>query len=395
MSDLFWPGDERAGEHFTPTSLLAAVLRIEEAWLDVLVEADIAPVEALAPLGIGVGRILELAVAAEASGNLVPPLLAALRADLDLPVATGRWLHRGLTSQDVVDTALVLLLGEAVRELRLSLEQQIGLLADLAREHRDTPQAARTLTQHAVPTTFGLQVAGWLTGILDAYDDVVALRLPVQVGGAAGTMSAAVELGLHPVDARAGLAERLGLEPAPPWHTTRTAITRAGNALVGVTDAGGRIARDVLTLSRPEIGELAEGTGGGSSTMPHKANPVLSTLIRRAALTTPGLVATLHLAAAEQVDARADGAWHAEWATLRDLTRRTLVAASQTTDLVAGLVVHADTMAATLDRAIDDLTAEQRTMARLVGQDPLPSYVGEAATLVDGVLARAHRTLKE
>src|SRR6478735_6611656 len=109
-------------------------------------------------------------------------------------------------------------------------------------------------------------------------------------------------------------------------------------------DPCARIANDVVTLSRPEIAELAEGSGGGSSTMPNKANPVLSVLVRRAALTTPQLAATLHLAAAQQVDDRADGSWHAEWATLRDLVRRTLTAASQTVDLVSGLVVHADRM---------------------------------------------------
>jgi 3-carboxy-cis,cis-muconate cycloisomerase len=394
-ADLYWPGDDRAGDRFSSPQLLTALLRVEEAWLDVLVELGVAPAAVRAPLEIPLGRLPELAVAAEESGNPVTAMLRMLRADLDTPPQTVRWLHRGLTSQDVVDTAVMWLLGTAARDVRLALEQQVVILADLAEVHRDTAMVARTLTQHAVPTTFGLKVAGWLSGVLDAYDDLAILLFPVQLGGAAGTMAAAIELGLDPTEARAALASRLGLADVPAWHTTRSAVTRAGDALTRCTDAWGRIANDVLVLSRPEIGELSEGVGGGSSTMPHKANPVLSTLVRRAALTTPQLAATLHLAAAEQVDERADGAWHAEWAPLRDLTRRTLVAGSQTTDLLAGLVVHPDRMAATLEGSRHDLHAEQRSMAQVTGRESRGDYFGEAGALVDGVLDRAATFLEE
>ena len=198
---------------------------------------------------------------------------------------------------------------------------------------------ARTLTQHAVPTTFGLKAATWLAGVLDAYDDVAALTFPVQIGGAAGTHGGRRRAGPRPGGRPGAGGRRLGLTDGPAWHTVRSSVTRLGDALVRCTDAWGRIAKDVLTLCRPEIGEAREGAGGGSSTMPQKPNPVLSVLIRRAALTTPMLGATLHLAAAPQVDERADGGWHAEWATLRDLVRRTLVAASQTFDLLDGLEV--------------------------------------------------------
>src|SRR4029079_1281372 len=135
-----------------------------------------------------------------------------------------------------------------------------------------------------------------------AIADLEALTFPVQVGGPVGTTREGAE----------ELASRLGLAAAPAWHTQRRPVTRAGDALVAATDACGRIARDGLELSRPEIGELGEARGGRSSSMPHKANPVLSVLVRRAALTTPQLAATLHLAAAEQVDERGGGAWHAE-----------------------------------------------------------------------------------
>jgi 3-carboxy-cis,cis-muconate cycloisomerase len=256
---------------------------------------------------------------------------------------------------------------------------------DLAAEHRGTPMVGRTLTQHAVPTTFGLRVATWLTGVLDAYDDVTRLGLPVQLGGAAGTRAALVELGVDPDT----------VTDAPPWHTARATVTRLGDALVGCTDACGRIANDILTMSRPEIGELAEEAGGGSSTMPNKANPTLSVLVRRAALTTPQLAATLHLAAASQVDDRADGGWHAEWATLRDLVRRTLVAVSETVDVLSGLTVRADRMAATLAAAGDDLFAEQRTMADLAGHRPAPTYFGDAGSLIARALHRARTTFQE
>jgi len=362
MGDLFWPGDDRASDHFTSESFLWAMVDVEADWLG-------------RPLTVP-DHLEWLANESEAGGNPVIGLVELLR-DQDEGV------HRGLTSQDVVDSALMRMAEAAVVALRRDLHSAIARLAALAAEHRDTPMVARTLTQHAVPTTFGFRVAAWLTAALDADDDLAELDFPDQIGGAAGTRAAMVELGRE-------------LPPGiPRWHTTRAPVTRIGDALVGCTDACARIANDVVTMSRPEIGELAEGDGGGSSTMPHKANPVLSVLVRRAALTTPQLAATLHLAAAQQVDDRADGGWHAEWATLRDLVRRTLVAASQTDELLAGLVVHTDRMAATLTAAGDAVLSEQRTMAAAAGHAPAPSYLGDAAAYVDAVVARAHSTLEE
>ena len=188
------------------------------------------------------------------------------------------------------------------------------------------------------------------------------------------------------------VANALGLAPSVPWHTSRWVVTAAGDALVGCTDAYGRIAADVATLSRPEIAELAEGTGGGSSTMPQKHNPVLSVLIRRSALTGPPLASTLHLAAATNVDERPDGSWHAEWATLRDLARRTVVAASQASELITGLLVDQDRMAANLAAAAG-IEAEQQSMADLVGGEPSKDYLGATELIIDRVLARADQRL--
>jgi 3-carboxy-cis,cis-muconate cycloisomerase len=379
MNHLLWPGDARGGDHLTDASFLRAMVAVEETWLDVL--------------GIGHGPLPEIdpaAISSESGGNPVIGLVAILRERLDGDAA--RWVHRGLTSQDVVDSALMVLLRDAVSAVRLELRTQVSILADLAEAHRATPMVARTLTQHAVPTTFGLKVSGWLTTVLDARDGLASLSFPVQLGGAAGTMAAVVELGLDPAGARDQLADALGLAPALPWHTSRAPVTRIGDAAVGCTDAWGRIANDVLTLSRPEIGELAEGESGGSSTMPHKRNPALSALIRRAALAAPPLAATLHVAAADSVDERAAGAWHAEWATIATLVRRTVVAGSQATDLVAGLHAHAGRMAATLDAA--DVGSEQRSMAELAGSQPRSNYFGASDEIVDAVLDRARRSLK-
>lgn len=398
MTDLFWPGDERAADLLSEAALLAAMVQVEAAWLGALVEAGLAPASAADDLAdlVGSGDVETLAVGAEAGGNPVLGLVALLRERVATrsPEAA-RWLHRGLTSQDIVDTALVLCSRDAVTALRSELGAQTGTLTVLAEQHRDTTMVARTLTQHAVPMTFGLKAATWLTGLLDADDALAALVLPVQLGGAAGTMAATVELGGAPTELTAAVAARLGLPVATPWHTTRATITRLGDTAVGATDAFGRIANDVLTLSRPEIGELSEGTGGGSSTMPHKANPILSTLVRRAALSTPQLAATLHLAAAGSVDERADGAWHVEWATLRTLLRRAVVAASQTSELLAGLRVHPDRMRATLDASYDDLHAEQRTMTELAGHAPASDYLGASGALLDGILDRARTHLEE
>lgn len=389
MSGLLWPGDERARDVFSDAAVLAAMVEVERAWLGVLVDAGVAPgtVDPSLVGLVGPDDLPGLAVAAEAGGNAVIPLVALLRSRVD--DGTARWLHRGLTSQDVVDTALMLCVRDVLSEITDLLRSQVEVLTTLVGTHRSTPMVGRTLTQHAVPTTFGLKAAGWLTGVLDVHDDLVALRLPAQVGGAAGTRAAVAELGGDPSATAAALADRLGLEAAPVWHTHRRPVTRVGDTLVACTDVWGRIARDVLTLGRPEVGELAEGTGGGSSTMPHKANPVLSTLVRRAALTGPGLASTLHLASADQVDERADGAWHAEWETLQLLARRTHVAAAQTLDLLVGLRVDPARMAANLAAAGDGVRAEQRAMADLVGHAPSAVYAGDTDVQIDAVLARA------
>ncbi|BBX14253.1 3-carboxy-cis,cis-muconate cycloisomerase [Mycobacterium novum] len=395
MTDLLWPGDHRAGHIFSDAAFLTAMARVENAWLSVLVDAGIAPDSARADLTatIAATDVEEVAVAAETTGNPVPGLVTLLRDRTGGEPA--RWLHRGLTSQDVVDTALMLCLRDALERIHDETVAQVRRLAELAETYRDSPMLARTLTQPALPTTIGMKVAHWLGGVLDAADSLAALpALPVQAGGAAGTLAAATELADSPGDAvtlSGRLAAALDLTDTPPWHTTRSVLTRVGDALATCCDAWGHIAGDVAIGSRAEVGELAEGRGGGSSTMPHKSNPVLSILIRRAALVAPSLSAAVHVASAASVDERSDGGWHAEWATLRTLSRHTVVAAAQTAELLAGLVIDTDRAAANL-AAAGDLLAEQRSMTELTGRTARRDYTGAAGHLIDVVLQRARHT---
>ena len=399
MSDLLWPGDHRAGDLFTDAAIRDAMLRVESAWSRALVEHGVAPADAMVSvdqLGSAAANldVDQLSADAEAGGSPVIPLVSALRKGLS-PTAA-RWLHRGMTSQDVVDAALVLESRRAFTHVTAELLTQIDVLSDLADTHRETPQIARTLTQQAVPSTFGMKVAHWLDGVLDAYDETSGLQFPAQFGGAAGTLSALVELAATQQNSQEtalavtrSAAHSLDLDAASPWHVVRTPFTRFAAAATTATSSWSHIANDVLTLSRSEIGEVTEGAGGGSSTMPHKANPVLSVLIRRAALTAPALASTLQLASADAVDERTPGSWHAEWATLRILLRRSVVAASQTTDLVRNLNVHADAMAFNLSAAGTAVLSEQRSMAELAGHEPSGETVGVAPLLVDATLRRA------
>lgn len=250
------------------------------------------------------------------------PLVADLTAAV--PADAAPYVHRGATSQDIVDTAAMLVAARTLPLILDDLDRTAAALAGLAAEHRDTPMPGRTLTQHAVPTTFGLKAAGWRSLVLDAADRLAALRPPAQLGGAAGTLAAFEAPPGSPGSGPALMTEYarvLGLAAAGlPWHTLRTPVADLGSALAFTVTALGKPAADVLLLSRTETGELAEGTGGGSSAMPHKSNPVRATLIAVAARQAPAPAAVL-LGSVVAEDERPAGAWHAEWPALRQLLR--------------------------------------------------------------------------
>ncbi|MER5218391.1 3-carboxy-cis,cis-muconate cycloisomerase [Streptomyces sp. NPDC002838] len=338
----------------------AAAATSDDAFLRALLDAEAALTRAQAALGLAPDEaatavteaahadrfdVRSLAERARGGGNPVIPLVA------DLTKAVGEeygpYVHRGATSQDIMDTAMMLVAERTLDRVLDDLGRTERALARPAAEHRDTAMPGRTLTQHAVPTTFGLKAAGWRSLVLDARDRATAVRdgLPAQLGGAAGTLAAFSAYGAEDATALpAAYARELGLrEPLLPWHTLRTPIADLAGCLAFTAGALGKIAADVLTLSRTEIAEVAEGGGGGSSAMPHKANPVRSTLIAAAARRAPQLAATLYGSLAAE-DERPAGAWHAEWEPLRDLLRLVGGAARDAAELAEGLLVHADTM---------------------------------------------------
>lgn len=397
MTTLFWPGDERAGGALSDEAFVRTMIVVESAWLRALSDAGIAPdVDWVRiPVDLDERDLHRLALAAEASGTPVIPLVTLLRERLG-ELGQGdaaAWLHRGLTSQDVVDSALVRMTRDAQRYARRDLHGVVPALAELAERHRATAMVGRTLTQSAVPIRFGTKVSSWLQGVLDAAEDLDRLRFPAQIGGAAGTRSGLAALAAPDLQAAVleGFHRQFGSDGQAgwpqPWHTDRAPLTRIADAFAGLSAACGHIANDVLTLSRPEIGELREGTGGGSSTMPQKANPVLAVLVRRAALAAPGLLSTLHLAAADAGDERPAGAWHLEWQPLQQLVRHALVAVSQTLDLVRALQVDVERMAANL-AAADGIHGERDALTAFAGT-PTAAWTGTDDALVDAALARA------
>jgi 3-carboxy-cis,cis-muconate cycloisomerase len=335
------------------------------AYLQALLDAEAALTRAQAALGLAPPEaatavteaadavrfdVRSLAERARGGGNPVIPLVA----DLTKAVGAeyGPYVHRGATSQDILDTATMLVASRTLDVVLADLDRTQRALARLAAEHRDTAMPGRTLTQHAVPTTFGLKAAGWRSLVLDARDRIIEVRddLPAQLGGAAGTLAAFTAYGArNTVALTAVFARELGLDaPLLPWHTLRTPIGDLAGCLAFAAAAFGKIAADVLVLGRTEITEVAEDSGGGSSAMPHKANPVRSTLIAAAARRAPQLAATLYGSMAAE-DERPAGAWHAEWEPLRDLLRLVGGAARDAAELAEGLRVHPHVMREHLD----------------------------------------------
>ncbi|MGW2014362.1 3-carboxy-cis,cis-muconate cycloisomerase [Streptomyces sp. NPDC001927] len=327
----------------------------------------------------------DIALRARSGGNPVIPLVADLTA-----AVPGEWrayVHRGATSQDILDTAAMLVARRTLDLILADLDRTERALAALAAAHRDTAMPGRTLTQHAVPTTFGLKAAGWRALALDARDRIRTVRdsLPAQLGGAAGTLAAfdayggGAECGAERLVA--AYARETGLAaPVLPWHTLRTPIADLAGALALTAGALGKTAADVLTLSRTEIGEVTEGAGGGSSAMPHKANPVRATLVAAAARRTPHLAATLYGSLVAE-DERPAGAWHAEWEPLRELLRLVGGAARDAAELAEGLRAHAGVMRHHLDLTGGLIVSERLSaaLAPLVGRARAKEILTELA----------------
>ena len=327
----------------------------DDAMLAALVEVERALLRAWARVGDGDAaaiadaldeEILDraaLVAGTRAGGVPVIPLVEQLRAQAEAAVAgSGARVHAGATSQDILDSALVLVCLTALVEARDHLVAAGSALAALAESERETVSIARTLGQHAAPSTIGVTVAGWLDGVSSAVEAIDATEFPVQLGGAVGTGEAFDRIADRPDatgDLRAALAAELGLaDLRRSWHTERTPILRIAGTAALVTAALGRIGRDIAFLARSEIGEVVLGSTGGSSAMPHKRNPVDAVLLTANALRAPGLLSTVHAASVSQ-DARPTGEWHAEWQALRGLARLALESAEAASGLVATLDV--------------------------------------------------------
>ncbi|SEF38006.1 3-carboxy-cis,cis-muconate cycloisomerase [Amycolatopsis pretoriensis] len=440
MSELLapaWAGTG-AGALVADHALLTAMLDTEAALAEAQAELGVLPETAAKAIRAVRAEDLDsqaIAAGVRETANPVVAFVAGLTAAVD--PAAAEYVHRGSTSQDILDTALMLLCATTLDRVERDLLATAASLADHVRTHRDTPMAGRTLTQHAVPVTFGLKAATWLHLVLDAVERVRRVKPPVSLGGAAGTLAAYEE---YAADGNAALsresaasvlpdrvAEKLGLAPQVlPWHGIRTPIADVASALLVTTGALGKIAADVLVLARTEIGEVTEERApgrGASSAMPQKHNPVFATLVATAARQLPPLAVVLFGSMTAE-DERSSGGWHAEWQPLRDALRIAAGAAANGVRLAETLRVHPEAMAANLrltrgaivservnavlapklgkaaaKRLLTEATAEaERTGADLAGLldvspgllDPA-GYTGLSGPLADRALARFER----
>lgn len=308
-----------------------------------------------------------LADAATRSGNLAIPLVKALTADVaKADPEAARYVHWGATSQDVIDSATMLSLRAAIDALLADCDRAVAGFAKLAEQHRKTAVVARTWLQHALPMPFGLKLAEYAAALHRSRQRLVRLRaegLALQFGGAAGTLAALGDKGLAVAEQ---LAKELNLPlPDAPWHTHRDRIAEVASVLAILTGTCGKIARDVSLMMQTDVGEAFEPSGagrGGSSTMPHKRNPVASASALGAATMAPNLAATI-FAAQVQDHERSAGPWHAEWPTLPSLLLVSSGALAAIVDIAEGLEVDADRMRSNLDMAHGLIMAEAVTFA--------------------------------
>jgi 3-carboxy-cis,cis-muconate cycloisomerase len=390
----------------------SAELLGDAAWLQAMVDAEVALIRALVnarmvpaemtdvAASLSVATELDLAgIAADgrAGGNPVIPLVKRLsaRAETLSPGASDS-VHLGATSQDILDTAAMLISRRSIAEIEMQLSSLRASLSELASLHRSTPMPGRTLGQHASPTSFGLVAAGWLDAVLGASERLRAVdaALPGSLGGSVGTLGVLTEVArARRSDAEpeevvasvvAGFTGLLSLRnPGATWHTNRLPVVELAAALASVVGAIGTFAIDVSVLSRTEIAEVSERLGAGegsSSAMPHKRNPVSAVLLVAAARQSPALVSTLLLAQVAE-DQRPSGAWHAEWAALRQLEKLAIDAATAAASLAERLEVDAGRMRSNLD-ITDGLIYSERVstvLAESIGKTEAFELVGAAA----------------
>ena len=378
-----------AAEAFSDLATLRHMLRFEAALAQAAAEAGLIP-KKFAPVIVkacdpALYDPASLAEAARRTATLTVPVVKALTDEVAKRDADAAgYVHWGATSQDVIDTAMVLQLGEALPPILKELAGITAAFAALARKHRTTPTLGRTLLQPATPLSLGQKIAGWASDVSRAarrLEASFAETQIVQFGGASGSLSALGDEGRAGDGGRSPSALSLELPPAP-WFTQRVRVAALAQDAALVVGALAKAARDISLMMQVEVGEAAEPSGpgrGGSSTMPHKRNPVGAALVLAAASRAPMLAATI-VAAIPQEHERALGGWQAEWPTLAALIE-TLGSAVQAMDEVAaGLTIDPDAMQANMDATEGAVLAERATflLAEKMGKQKAGKLVEEA-----------------
>lgn len=356
---------------FCDRGRLQGMLDFEAALARAEAAVGLIPASAVAPIA-GACRaelydVPALATAIATAGNSAIPLVKALgRQIAAVDAEAERYVHLGATSQDAMDSGLVLQLRAAVTIFESELAQLADDLAVQAERHAATPLAGRTWLQHATPVTLGMKLAGLLGALTRQRQRLAELKprlLVLQFGGAAGTLAA---LGEHALPVAEALARELGLTlPEQPWHTQRDRLVEFAGWLGLLAGTLGKLGRDLSLLMQTDVGEVFEPSApgkGGSSTMPHKRNPVGAAVLIGAATRAPGLVATM-LAAMPQEHERSLGLWHAEWETLPELCCLLSGALQQARLLLPGLEVDAARMRENLDLTRGLVLAEAVSIA--------------------------------
>ncbi|WP_284179256.1 lyase family protein [Rhabdaerophilum sp. SD176] len=368
---------------------IGAMITAEKALARVQGKAGMIPAEAALALETALDRVMidpgDLRAATARDGVVAPGLVAALRKQIDPDLAP--WLHWGATSQDIADLALVLRLRAVIDLFDSRLEALVAALAELARAHRDTPCLARTRTQIAAPTLFGLRVANWLQPLQRHRQRLHEIRprlQVVQLGGAAGNLSAFGPRGLEIMDA---LADDLGLGRAEPWHGGRDRLVEFGLLLVLIATSIGRIGADLVSLAQSETGELGFEGAGGSSTLPQKQNPVIAEVLVALGRSAAGQGSGLPQAALHATE-RDGAAWTLEWLTLPPLMATTGAALRLAREAVSRLRVDTGRMVANLAATRELVMAEAATFALAAASDR-----NQAAAIVrEGIQAMAQDT---
>lgn len=380
LGPLFY--GEAAPRAFSDLARLQAMLDFEAALARAEAKAGAIPTSATDPIAsqckAELYDIADLARATASAGNPAIPLVKALTAKVkERDADAARFVHWGATSQDVIDTGLVLQLRQFLAPLEADLDRLSVALGQLAEAHRVTPMVGRTWLQHALPVTLGLKAAGWLDAIerhRTRLQEIKPRLLVLQFGGAAGTLAALGEQGLA---VAAALADELKLAAPPlPWHTARDRLAEFGCYLGLLVGSLAKIAGDVALMMQTDVAEAFEPSGagrGGSSTMPHKRNPVTGAVVLAAALRAPQLAATL-LAGMNQQHERGLGGWHAEWAVLPELAQLAAGALAQLADTVAGLEIDTVRMRSNLDATNGLIMAEAVMMALGAKMGRLPAH---------------------